>query len=187
MPSLTYTQAVADCRSQYLASVFQKASEDQIALLHNTASFHKMLKREAIKRLFITICNSICFLFILADLVGAALLVKECACIVLGIAICFAIIAAILISSSAGVRCEETTYDTIKKATAVFISPYGANTDTISCISKCPQNIEYEIFRPYFCKDDKGFETVTLDKHDVFVVYSDKTKLAVIVDPMLFE
>ncbi len=187
MPSLTYTQAVADCRSQYLASVFQKASEDQIALLHNTASFHKMLKREAIKRLFITICNSICFLFILAELVGAALLVKECAFIVLGIAICLAIIAAILISSSAGVRCEETTYDTIKKATAVFISPYGANTDTISCISKCPQNIEYEIFRPYFCKDDKGFETVTLDKHDVFVVYSDKTKLAVIVDPMLFE
>lgn len=39
--NLTYTQAIANCRSQYLASVFQRASDDKISALYNSTVFQR--------------------------------------------------------------------------------------------------------------------------------------------------
>ena len=79
-------------------------------------------------------------------------------------------------------------YKSIWKATDIFVCNSGATSnETFNRISRCRQNIEYEIFRPRHCKDTDAYSTVIRDKHEVYVVYSGKTKSAVIIDPDLYD
>lgn len=184
--NLTYTQAIANCRSQYLASVFQRASDYKISALYNSKAFQKWLKRHIFSSIALGVVAIAGFLSLVLCIGTVA--TGNTVFAPLGISLCATGISAIIIWGCENTKSnDETAYDTIKKATDVFVSPYGANTDTINYITECRQRIECEVIRPSFCKDDAAYETVTRDKHDVFVIYSDKTKRAVIIDPKLFE
>lgn len=184
--NLTYTQAIANCRSQYLASVFQRASDDKISALYNSTVFQRWFKRHIFSSIALGVVAIASFLSLVLCIGTVA--TGNTVFAAIGSSLCATGISAITIWSCASIKSNDgIAYDTIRKATDVFVSPYGANTDTINYITECRQRIECEVIRPSFCKDGAAYETVTRDKHDVFVIYSDKTKRAVIIDPKLFE
>jgi hypothetical protein len=186
--NISYSQAISDCRSQYLASIFRRASEAELKPFRSpSASIKKTLKRHALAAFSAIVALAIGLLSIMGALTlilqssdnsGEPLIFTLCV-------LCFSIFAIWL--SLKDDDNSQLLYKTLKNATDVFVSHDGANDITISKIKKCSQRIDCDVFRPYFCKDDSAYKAVIRDKHDVYVIYSDKTKSAVIIDPKLFE
>lgn len=187
--NLSYSQATADCRKQYLASHFQTASDTELEQLRSFASILK----KALKR----------YMLVSVGAISLALLSVGCllSCIAFGVDDISSEFT-LLIGSSfvttllsllmiAGIVMKDNnnvlSYDTLRSVTDVYISPNGANHATISIVENCRQRIDCSVFRPHFCKDNQAYEAVVNDKHDVFVLYSNKTQSAVIIDPKLFE
>lgn len=203
--NISYSQAISDCRSQYLASIFRRASEAELKPLRLASIFHRASgtklepfrsPSESIKKTFkrhalatfsaivalaiglLSIMGALTVISQLSDNSGEPLIFTFCV-------LCFSIFAIWL--SLKDDDNSQLLYKTLKTATDVFVSHDGANDITISKIKKCSQRIDCDVFRPYFCKDDSAYEAVIRDKHDVYVIYSEKTKSAVIIDPKLFE
>lgn len=185
---LSYSKATQDCRKQHLASCFQSASDKEIEGFRSlSVPLKSLLKKYMITSITALSAVIFCFMCLIGLIVSAPLhnnFLSTAMFIGEG-ASNFSLI--MLACMTMGDKNSAMLYKTLKSVSDIYISHDGANYKTINKIKKCSQRIDCYIFRPSFCKDNKAYEAVVNDKHDVFVLYSDKTKSAVIIDPMLFE
>lgn len=200
---ISYTRIVCEGRRQHLASVFTTASCNEVEKLR---SLSPLIQKEIKKHNVVMgiLCGVGCALLaaIIALIVYIATNGLEgiivsiinfcktlspltlCAVEIIGGVLAYTSIKALKDDNEN----NDNTFETLKTATDVFICTTGANTpETAKCIQQCKQTIEYEIFRPSYCKNQEAYTEVVQDKHDVFVVYSNSTQRAVIIDPKLFE
>lgn len=186
--NISYSQAISDCRSQYLASCFQSASDKEIEGFRSLSVPLKSLMKKYMIVSIATLSALIFCFMCFAGLIVSLPLHNEflsTAMIISGEVSLFSVL--MLACTTMGDTNSVFLYKALKSVSDIYISHDGANYKTINKIKKCSQRIECGVFRPRFCKDNKAYEAVVNDKHDVFVLYSDKTKSAVIIDPMLFE
>lgn len=174
--AISYTQASADHRQEYLASTFQISSEAAMSQYGLLTIFQKIIKKCTSATLLITILIS---LMCLSFIVGFV-----CGVITSLISFIFTLIT--LLANPQLTNMPSYVFRTIKRATDIYISHYGAY-ETDRKIMESPQRVECYIYKPIFCKDEKAFDAVTKDTHDVFILYSSKTQCAIVIDPKLFE
>lgn len=185
---LSYSKAIKDCRRQHLASCFQSASDKEIEGFRSlSVPLKSLLKKyliSSITALSAAIFSLLCLIGLIVSLplhnnfISTAMLIG-------GEASLFSLV--MLACMTIGDNNSVLMYKTLKSVSDIYISHDGANYKTINKIKECSQRIDCDVFRPRFCKDNKAYEAVVRDKHDVFVLYSNKTKSAVIIDPKLFE
>lgn len=186
---LSYSKLASDCRKDYLSSIFKKPSDTELDRFN--VLFHRV-KKDANTTVGITLG------ILFGAIIGLIIIIiagnstyydeKISICITMvGIFHC-AIAFICILESIWSFNNSFLIYKSIWKATDIFVCNSGATSnETFNRISRCRQNIEYEIFRPRHCKDTDAYSTVIRDKHDVYVVYSGKTKSAVIIDPDLYD
>lgn len=205
---LTYTEAIADRRVQQLSVAFKKASNSEIEHLRTLSPLiEKAIKKHNIDTGAVIIIGIIVIAALLAfvigwvsgkiDVYGFFNSFFEICKNHIGISLCVLIAyMPIAYISYKKLFCDDDddlqnsdiTYDTLKNATNVFICSTGADTtETANLIKNFKQAIRYEVYLPNHCKNLAAFKSVTQNKHDVFVIYSSRTKAAVIIDPKLFE
>lgn len=182
--AISYTQASADHRQEYLASTFQISSEAAMSQYGLLTIFQKIIKKCTSVTLLITILISLMCLSFIVGFVCEVIGSNNLGLALLETSLIFTLIT--LLANPQLTNMPTYVFRTIKRATDIYISHYGAY-ETDRKIMESPQRVECYIYKPIFCKDEKAFDAVTKDKHDVFILYSSKTQCAIVIDPKLFE
>ena len=185
--AISYTQASADRRQKYLASIFQTASEAVMSQYGLPIIFRKIVKRCTFVKRLLTILMSFMCLFFIGGIIGFTFGNNNLGLILIQTSLVSVVLT--IVSLFANPQLSDMpayAYSTMRKATDVYISNYGAS-QTEEKIMKSPQNVDCYIYKPKICKNEEAFRAVTKNKHDVFVIYSSKTQCAIVIDPKLFE